>query len=304
MNLIRLAIEKLKSAMSDSFNTPSSFNSQVSIRSTLPEPWKEIFSQLTHFKDSGNISENINGCYLSSYVDNQKLLVLLQNGDYHLLFWNTDNTDAHYNRTRHYTGAFSFDGQTIVLDIELNNDSLGSDANDCELTVMVTNGSRYLLQNQSLEDIAQSVHWANMFGRTDQYFIHTSLDSTIPDYLEDGIASPPWQDFPAALKAVTRREPLITTITKIVSHPTKSDDDDGEYTVEISHGTDHGLLLNTPLCSPAADPKGLIGWVWGLDAQHCQLGLMAQTDDQGQLINIPQIGDTLITRQPGLPSLS
>jgi hypothetical protein len=62
-------------------------------------------------------------------------------------------------------------------------------------------------------------------------------------------------------------------------------------------GTDDGLIMNMPFCSPAGAPKDLKGWVWGLDAKNCKIGGI---DNEG---DSPAIGDILVARDPTAGSL-
>lgn len=223
---------------------------QNSIKSILPAPYQALFSVLP----LAYTSHAIAGCYLCSHVGDEQLLILLPTWEYHLLYWTPNNPNPSYNDTRYYNGNFSFDGKTVELDISLTALSSGSDANCETLKLMTSGGVRYLLQD--IENIAQSIHWGNGLGQTRDYFVSVSLDDAIPEYLEHGSPTPPWDDLPDALQAITLRKTLQATITKIISVPHK-DDEDGNYMVEINLGTNDGLTMNTPMCSPANDAKNL-----------------------------------------------
>ncbi len=263
------------------------------IHTTLPKRFQELFSRLVF----GDGFDPVAGLYLSSYVGFEQLVALLSTGEYHMLFWNSENVDS---QPRYYTGTYSFDDGRVQLQIELTEQSLGSDANCETLVPMRSGGVRYLLSD--LQDIATSIHWSDHLGETRNYFVEVNLSDAIPEYLERGMRVPPWNDLPEALRAITLREPLRATILRIVSQP-GSDEDESGFLVEIDRGSLDGVTMNMPMCSPAGESVSLRAWAWEIDTSTSRLGLSAPTDENDRIVRVPQVGDVLISRQPDLPPL-
>jgi hypothetical protein len=264
-----------------------------SIRSTLPKRFQDLFSTLAF----GDRSHPVAGLYLSSYVGYEQLLALLPSGEYQMLFWNSDGKS---HIARHYTGRYWVHEASVRLEIELTDQSLGSDANCETLVPMRSDGVLYLLSD--LQDIATSIHWSNHMGETRNYFVEVHLSDAIPEYQEQGMRAPPWDDLPQSLRAITLREPLRGTIQRIVSEP-KSDEEESEFLVEIDLGSLDGVTMNMPMCSPAEESTRFRAWAWEIEASTSRLGLSAPTDDNDRIVRVPQVGDVLISRQPDLPPL-
>lgn len=264
-----------------------------SINSTLPKRFQDLFSTLA----LGDRFHPVAGLYLSSFVGSEQLLALLPSGEYHMLFW--DSQDAS-RQARYYTGSCSFDEASVQLEIELTEQSLGSDANCETLVPMRSAGVRYLLCD--LQDIATTIHWSNHMGETRNCFFEVELSDAIPEYHEQGMRAPPWDDLPDALRAITLREPLRATIQRIVSEP-NSGEEEWEFLVEINMGSLDGITMNMPMCSPAGEPASFRGWAWEIGASTSRLGLSAPTDDNDRIVRVPKVGDVLISRQPDLPPL-
>lgn len=262
-----------------------------SIHSTLPTSCQDLL--LTLF--FGDKRHPVAGLYLSSYVGHEQLLALLPSGEHHMLFW--DSRDAH-RQARYYTGRCTFGDISVQLDIELTDQSLGSDANCETLFPMRSGGVRYLLCD--LQDIATSIYWSNHLGETRNYFVEVDLNDAIPEYQEQGMQAPPWEDLPEALRAITLREPLQATIQRVVSEP-GADGDGSEFVVEINLGSREGVTKNMPMCSPEGESVGFRAWAWEIEASTSRLGLSAPTDDNDRVLRVPQVGDVLTSRQPDLP---
>lgn len=264
-----------------------------SIRSTLPKHFQDLFASLAF----GDRSHPVAGLYLSSYVGYEHLLALLPSCEYQMLFWNSDDKN---HIARHYTGRYWVDEVSVHLDIELTDQSLGSDANCETLVPMRSAGVRYLLCD--LQDIATSIHWSHHMGETRNYFVEVDLSDAIPEYQERGMRVPPWDDLPESLRAITLREPLRATIQRIVSEP-KPGEEESEFLVEIDLGSLDGVTMNMPMCSPAGEAASFRAWAWEIDASTSRLGLSAPTDDNDRIVRAPQVGDVLMSRQPDLPPL-
>jgi hypothetical protein len=143
-----------------------------------------------------------------------------------------------------------------------------------------------LLQASALDNIAAGIQWNSQFSDPDEAFRQVSLADKLPEYSPNGITAPPLNDLPPSLQALIPAEPLRATITAIDKRKKGQD-----MMVEVNLGTNDGLVMNMPLCSPAGSPRYTKGWGWHLDAERCKIGLSDDSD-------IPQIGDVLVARDP------
>jgi hypothetical protein len=287
---------------------------QLTLNQALPAEWRDFFAALV-FKEAPAVKpsvlsalfgksktksktqtkqlvNSVLGLYLSSHVDRHRLLALVENNTYQLLFFSSDPNPNYQYVPRFYTGAYAAetfaDGETLLsLDIAMRDDSTGGDANDATLTVMNSNGVRYLLQYESIDDIAAGIQWNSHFSQPDAVFIQVNLDDKLPEYSENGIKAPPLKDLPPSVRELIPSEPLKVSIVGIDNHKKGED-----WMVTVSLGTDDGLIINMPFCSPADTTKDLKGWVWGLNEKNCKIGGLDSEGDS------PAIGDILVARDP------
>lgn len=246
----------------------------------------------------------LQGLYLSSYIDWHRLLALRADGQYRLLFWRIHHKTFERLEVRAYAGAYSVSrsaagDHTVALDIALGGDSLGSDANDAQLTAMVSGGTTFLLRTDELEDMANAIEGRQVLGRSEYYFRSVTLDDAFADEPSEGRAAPPADDLPQAVRALIRTQPLRPTITH-VDAPDPGEEDDGEGVVmcTLDLGEADGLRMNMPLYSPPETGRGLTGWVWQMDARACRAGIRYQRAEGGDIVHGPAVGDVLTTRAP------
>lgn len=147
------------------------------------------------------------GLYLSEYIDWFRLLALRDDGTYRLLFWRIHHQTGERQEIRAYRGNYrqsaDSDGDLhLRLDIKLTRSSLGSDANDAELTVVAIDGVTRLLRTPKLSDIARSLRNRGKLGHSEYYFRQVRLDDPVPGYNSDGedISADP-SGLPSALRA-------------------------------------------------------------------------------------------------------
>lgn len=254
----------------------------------LPEEYRQVFEKIA---TKQALSHGLLGCYLSSHVDNNKLLALDDQQTFHLLFFSSDANPQYQFLPRYYTGACRVthydDGETLItLDIWMNDFSLGSDANDEVLTVVTTPTSCLLLSYASVEDIAAGIQWNSQLSDLTTVYLPVQLTDSIPEYAENGMPAPLLSLLPPSLQTRIPSQPLQVSIIEVDNGKSG-----GDVMVTVNLGTDHGLVMNMPFCTPAGASKYLKGWVWGLDKAHCQLGLDDESDK-------PEIGDILVSRHP------
>jgi hypothetical protein len=277
---------------------------RLTVRDALPEAWRDFFEQLSlankpsawralgskvGLRTKGRNTSSV-GLYLSSHVD-YRLLALAENDTYHLLFFSADPDPRYQFEPRYYTGLYSAetceDGETLLsLNIEMRDESLGSDARDSILTVVNADGARYLLRHDSVEDIAAGIQWNSRFIDPVEVFVVINLADSLPEYSSDGIKAPLLKYLPPSVRALIPSEPLRVIVTGIDKRKKGQD-----RMIEVSLGTEDGLTKNMPFCSPEGAPKRLMGWVWELGDKRCKIGL---SDDCDQ----PEIGDILVARDP------
>jgi hypothetical protein len=263
-----------------------------SVSAAMPAEYREAFETA----ETGD--EHPSGLFLSTYIDWRRLLALDGNGGYQLLFWENDEKTGEAVGVRHYRGPCQVmeteSGDRLVqLDVELNDDSLGSDANDERLYVMQSGGESWLLQESAIEDIATSIGADGTMGRSEHYFRPVRLSDPFPADEPDGATAPPFEDLPAALQALVHREPLRATIIEVGA---QSDPEESTVMVRVNLGSSHGLRMNMPFMSPKGSPRNLYGWVWEMDAENCGVGIQVEYDSAGAIVDGPQVGDVLVTR--------
>ena len=263
-----------------------------SVFAAMPAEYREAF------KNTGRDDDRPSGLFLSTYIDWRRLLALDGNGSYQLLFWENDDKTGEAVGVRHYSGPYEVvetDGgdRLVQLEVALNEDSLGSDANDERLYVMQSGGESWLLQEVSIEDIATSIGTDGTMGRSEHYFRPVRLSDPFPADEPDGTTAPPFEDLPAALQALVHREPLRATIVEVSA---QGDPEESTVMVKVNLGSNHGLRMNMPLMSPKGSPRNLYGWVWEMDAERCGVGIEVEHDSAGAIVDGPEIGDVLVTR--------
>ncbi|MDR3158294.1 MAG: hypothetical protein LBU11_04640 [Zoogloeaceae bacterium] len=161
------------------------------------------------FGESGSRqTPSVTGLYFSTFVGHHRLLSLMDDCRYRLLFWASDRNEATscVGIPRLYSGdyrvALSEDRDCkILLDIQLRQDSSGGDTNDEILFIMRTEAETYLLPENSLGDIAEGIKRNGRFPHdTGKFFTRVDLSYTVPEYKSKGMKAPPWQYLPEVLK--------------------------------------------------------------------------------------------------------
>jgi hypothetical protein len=301
-----LSMQMLKIAKTDALALHKKLRAQVdreqappapppgSVFSATPEKYRESF--FSNMKSNG---DRPGGLFLSTYIDWHRLLALDGNGAYQLLFWERDHKTGEAVGVRHYSGPYRLietqDGDRIVqLEVVLNADSLGSDANDERLYLMENGSESLLLQEGSIEDIATAIGADGTMGRSEHYFRSVQPNDPFPAEEPRGTIAPPFEHLPAALQVLVHREPLRATIIEV---STESDPEESTVMVKVNLGTNHGLRMNMPLISPKGTPRDLYGWVWEMDEENCGVGIQVEYDLAGAIVDGPEIGDVLVTRR-------
>ncbi|MHC1655186.1 GAD-like domain-containing protein [Stenotrophomonas maltophilia] len=244
------------------------------------------------------------GLYLSSYLDWHRLLALQPGGQYRLLFWRIHHKTFERTEIRVYSGSYEISSnsagdEVVALDVNLREDSLGSDANDEELVAMHVDDTTFLLRADELEDMATAIGGRGVMGRSEHYFRRVTLDAPFVEEPSDGRASPSFMNLPHALQALIHVEPLRATITH-VDDPDLDQEYEGEGTVmcTLDLGEDDGLRMNMPLYSPESSNRQLKGWVWDMAPRACKAGVGYRRGDDGVIEFGPMVGDVLTTRAP------
>ena len=283
----------------DAATAPATANARkpATVADAIPDEYRSLFDRI----ETGN---GLALLYLSSYLDSHRLLALQADGHYQLLFWEIDDRTFDRTDARAYTGSYRIarnaeGDETVELRIALHNDSLGSDANDAELTVMRTEGTTFLLRTTELESVATAIGGWNEMGRSDDYFRSVTLSDAFVEEPFEGRAAPPFADLPRALQALVHVEPLRATITHIAPlNPDQDDEEEGTVMCTLSLGEDDGLRMNMPLFSPAETGRQLVGWVWEMAPRACKAGIEYRKSANGAIVHGPVVGDVLITRAP------
>lgn len=266
----------------------------ASIAAAMPAEHRAAFAALE--ADDGAAPR---GLFLSVYIDWRRLLAFDGRGRFQLLFWKNDHKTGEALRARHYEGPYRMStddagDRLLALEITLRGDSLGSDANDERLYLMRSGDDTLLLRADALEDMATAIGGRGRLGRSEDYFRAVRLEDPFPDEDSDGGAAPPWDDLPAALRALVHREPLHATIVEVGED--SGDADDETLMVWVDLGARGGLRMNMPLMSPKGSARDLYGWVWEMDEARCGVGIEVERDDAGRIVGGPQVGDVLVTR--------
>lgn len=254
------------------------------------------------FPTDGGGGEPATELYFSSYVDRHRLLALDPDGSYRLLFWMTDERALYPSEPRLYSGPCATtrtEGGDTVIRLEMDElaDSTARDFDDEELIVMQSGDTRHLLQCSALKHIAAGIGRNGMIDEPDAIFTRAMLSDGVAPHPDGGWPAPPLSDLPAALKELVHRKPLLATITDV--DPFVDDgDEDATVMVTIDLGTDDGLSMNMPFYSQAESGKALRGWVWRLDPRRCRVGIDPVRDDDGRIVEMPEVGDLLTSRDP------
>lgn len=299
-----LSMQMLKIVKTDALALHQTLRAEVDRESAPPaSPPNSVFAAMPAeyreaFKNTERDDARPSGLFLSTYIDWRRLLALDGNGNYQLLFWENDEKTGEAVGVRRYSGPYEVvetDGgdRLVQLEVALNDDSLGSDANDERLYVMQSGGESWLLQEGSIEDIATSIGTDGTMGRSEHYFRPVRLNDPFPADEPAGTTAPPFEDLPAALQALVHREPLRATIVEVSA---QSDPEESTVMVRVNLGSNHGLRMNMPLMSPKGSPRNLYGWVWEMDAERCGVGIEVEYDSAGAIVDGPEIGDLLVTR--------
>ncbi|CAB3773978.1 hypothetical protein GQ57_37935 [Burkholderia sp. MSh2] len=270
----------------------------ATVLDALPDEYRSRFEEMVSERD-------LVGLYLSSYLDWHRLLALQSNGLYDLLLWEIqDKTFARVN-VRTYSGVYttqrSSDGDDgVTLDIALEHNSSGGDADDDQLIAMYSNGTTFLLRANELEDMATAIGGRNLMGRSESYFRKVTLSDAFVEEQADGRVAPPFDDFPKALQALIHVEPLRATITHVdIPNPDEEEEGEGAVMCTLDLGSEDGLRMNMPLYSPEHSGRNLEGWVWRMTPHACGAGVSYRRGVDGTIENGPKVGDVLVTRAPG-----
>ena len=194
----------------DAVDAPQATAEQpTSVLSALPTEYRAIYQSIANNTTSG---PGLTGLYLSSYLDWHRLLALQSNGQYSLLFWCLNYQTFECTEIRTYQGRYKIrrnahGEDTIQLNIELDANSLGSDARDEQLIAMHSGSGTFLLREDELENMASDISDHNVMGRSECYFRRVALTDAYQDEPYDGRAAPPLADLPYALRALVNAEP-------------------------------------------------------------------------------------------------
>lgn len=259
-----------------------------SIADSMPDEYRTMFEQ--HDEETSGI----HGLYLSRYIDRSRLLALSKDGIYQLLFWRNDYRTGEVSTVRIYDGGYDLseidNGDMIIeLDIELNDNSLGSDANDEVLHIRPSSNRNILFPECELDSVANSIGGNGTLGEGRDYFLKVTLDDIVSDNDFEEFEAPPIKELPVALASLVNYKPVVTKIIDIRT------DENSSFWVTLDKGTDDGLRHNMGLMSPANAEHELKGWVWGVDPKNCGLGLSEEVENPDNKRIKPEIGDVLVT---------
>ena len=200
--------ERLRDAVDAS--PPAAIDPSTPLRARIPEPWRERFEALAAAIDKRDPAHPA-GVWLEESVDRLRLLLLDPDGSCELLYWHDDPRAGCAVAIRHYEGSWKttrYKNGDIdaVLEMTLDDDSLGSDGNDADLVLMPNTRPRMLIQTSALDDIARAIHWNSRLREMDCAFFETTLDAPVQGRSE-GIEMPPLRDLPPCLRERTPPEP-------------------------------------------------------------------------------------------------
>lgn len=159
----------------------------LTLRDAIPAEQAARLDDIDHDGDEHPIA----GLYVSRYLDWYRLLALGATGRYQLLFWRIHDKTGARQEIREYGGVYTLEqdaqGDTHVsLDIKLNPQSLGSDANDQALVLSSIGGVLRLLRTPDLPRIADQIARRQRLGHSERYFNKMRLDDMAPDWSSDG----------------------------------------------------------------------------------------------------------------------
>lgn len=222
-------------------------------------PWRPIVKNACHAMTVED-RESGAGIYFSDYLEAfRKLLILDGHGHYHLMYWSHPESAP----GRMYTGSYKRAGDKIALDITLDTNSLGSDANDGLLVPMSLGDKHFLLLDTRLKDIGTSIQWRGVMGESDQYYLKVRCEDTPPTFKLAGPSVPARTELPDALKRFVFKKPVTARITALVDdlHGYDHAARDGEFLVRIDKGSNDVFRINMPLCSARGSGQHWKGWV-------------------------------------------
>ena len=269
----------------------------TTVADALPEHYREQFIDLPN-------DNTLSGLYLSCWLDWHRLLALYPNGEYKLLFWCIDYYTFERQEMRFYQGKYDVGknqegDSTLQLEIMLHAGSLGSDARDEHLLVMNAGQTCFLLREDELDDIADDIADRDVLGKSEYYFRRVALTDQYHSEPNDGCTTPPYEELAKTLQKRVRSEPLFPTIVE-VAPPNTEEEEEGQGTImcTLNLGEDDGLRMNMPLYSLTENERQFHGWIWVMAPHACKVGISYLRNDQGEIENMPQVGDILTTRRP------
>ena len=287
---------QLHKTLRDAVDTPNApaLAKPANLKTAIP------IEYLSDFIGTESNTDRLSGLYLSSYINWYKLIRLNDDNSYILLYWEINKKTGERKEIRSYTGNYTLyqtedKDQFIKLDIEMRDDSLGSDEDDSELFVIHHKDETMLLITYAIDDVATSIGSYGTMGPTNEYYTNRKLTDPIPKYFSNGIDALPMETLPIALQQLIHTEPLEMNIIEVGNEESH---DDTTVMVKVNIGEDHGLRMNMPVWSAKNSSRNLHGWVWDIDAKNCGVGIDVEREDSGEIINKPQVGDVLVTTKP------
>ena len=262
----------------------------TSLLESIPAQWKPIVARACVARTPEQAASV--EVYFSDYLDDRKLLLFGADGSYHLMYWDESNTGG-----RLYGGTYQRNNERISLDLAMNAQSLGSDANDAELVPMRIGAQRFLLQEESLNDIGTAIQWHQSLGEGRDYFVKARCDQFPPAFAADGPEVPRRSELPDALKRFVFAKPVDAHIVDLADDSRSYDytQRDGEFLVRVDKGSNEGFRLNMPLCSPRRTPQRWKGWVGDTRAETSDVRIVIHERKPGQALVFPAVGQVLTT---------
>ena len=165
------------------------------------------------------------------------------------------------------------------------------------LVPMRIGGLRFLLLDDSLDDIGAIIHWIGLLGRTDDYYVEARCDQPPRKFELNGPEAPPRSQLPDALKRFVFANPVEAHIIGLVddSRGYHYDEDDPEFLVRIDKGSKDMFRLNMPLCSPRTTGQQWKGWVADTRANSSEVRIVIEEPERGEPFVFPAIGQVLTT---------
>ena len=264
--------------------------SAPSLLESVPAQWQQLVATAcsAHPVNRGASAE----VYFSDYVGYRKLLLLGADGLYHLIYWDENDQTG-----RIYAGPAKRNRERITLDMKPNTQSLGSDTNDALLVPMRIGAQRFLLQEQSLDEIGATIQWHGLLGESRNYFMEARCDKTPPTLALDGPKAPPWSDLPNALKRFAFAHPVEARIIALIEDSSVYDyvERDGEFRVRVDKGSNDMFRINMPLCSPRSAGQQWKGWVGDPLADSSEVRIVIHEREHGEQLVFPAVGQVLST---------